>query len=187
MTKDYMLQLKSVTATSCDLLKQRLAANDFLIKDFYSFAESHTTATILRVTYGNDLPKEIEAYSAFIMSLPGFVATRLPQSLLRILPLPIAKKAVAMRDASELAWRSFVDDVLANGEQSTHYRSLTGLLVSSNAELGNVLSDFEVRSNAIGFGVGGNDSTASAFTSIVFLLATHPNVQQKLVGHCLPV
>jgi len=53
-------------------------------------------------------------------------------------------------------------------------------IVQANEQETNKLTDKEVSSNAIGFGIGGNDSTASALTSCLYMLSRHPDVQEKL-------
>ena len=53
-------------------------------------------------------------------------------------------------------------------------------MVRANIKHENLLTDRELLSNAFGMGVGGNDSTASALTSVLFMLAQNPQAQEKL-------
>ena len=54
------------------------------------------------------------------------------------------------------------------------------MLEQANVSAGSILTDYEIFSNAVGFGVGGNDSTSSGLTSLIYLLGKHPHVQTKL-------
>lgn len=152
------------------------------VEDTYKFFYFHMGRALSLITWGDSSEAEEIARLNFQNSPRDFPA------LLVLVPgskfFPIT--SVQRRNKAKQRLRQLQAEILHTvkekvGKKSeNNLDSLISLLVTVNLEKGNVLTDDELIGNAVGIGIGGNDSTAAGITSVLFCLAKNPSVQEKL-------
>jgi cytochrome P450 len=164
MKRNWMELLRSTVHSVGDSLGANVVA-ERTVPDFYKLAESTIADAIRTLTYGENMPTAMKTVSTALSSMSTAMAFFMPRVFLVL--TPSGRRVLRDRAAAETEWKEYLNDIRTNKDGSLHYRSLAAMLVTANDEAGSPLSDEELRQNAISFGVGGNDSTASALVSCV--------------------
>jgi len=142
-----------------------------IVRDAYSTFLEYSRDVIGQITFGNSCEAftVIEAQKAItennLLSFFRFIMPRLASRLPSLFGMDKLFKGMVE-----------LDKLISDPQDGT----LLDFLVRGSAEEEEGLKQSEIKSNALAFGMVGIDSTASALTSLVFVLITHPEVQDKV-------
>eukprot|EP01104_Vermistella_antarctica_P010812 TRINITY_DN2918_c0_g1_i3.p1 TRINITY_DN2918_c0_g1~~TRINITY_DN2918_c0_g1_i3.p1 ORF type:complete len:499 (-),score=83.09 TRINITY_DN2918_c0_g1_i3:56-1552(-) len=163
-----------------EMLSRALTDGETVLDDTYKVILGQVSNSILELTYG-DTPegRAVSAGSTFERTLASMLMYMVP--VLQHLPIPSIMKQKKLKGEATRLRKMMIADVEENGEESKYAHTMLGLLVRSNLSVKESmkLSTTEIVGNAFGFGVGGNDSTASGLTTALYALARNQDVQQR--------
>jgi cytochrome P450 len=136
------------------------------VANVYALMHKHMVRTMVRFAFGTNCPIAIleDAASFDRSSLASWIGMFAPSVARRL--YPARARLVEEARLSRLE----VLKSIRRGED-TYSDSLLHAMVDANNEAEAPLSDDELISNAIGIGIGGNDSSASGCTSMLYELA----------------
>ena len=207
MRRDFITSLNSVidrTAEDLIVTIQKNQSSSGSIDDTFELIFKQVSKSILTLTYGDTpLARELVAASAEMFGRDlSSLATLLPTGLAKCVPIPSVQKRVnnaqtarryytathyTTHRSTTFSFQRLQQVVLntirgkeSQEDQDAYKETLLSMLEQANVSAGSILTDYEILSNAVGFGVGGNDSTSSGLTSLIYLLGKHPQVQTKL-------
>jgi cytochrome P450 len=184
----------SVLNTAKDVMAQireqkRVDHQTFEVDDVYEFQFKNVARTILSLTYGHS-PESEELIQNSNNIFNRSIASGLSYLVVNYvpggnkLPIPAIQRYVKSTQRAKELQAKILSNIRASNPDDKLRSSFLGRLEQSNRDQGSVLSDDELHHNALGFGVGGNDSTSSGMTSLLWMLATHPDIQTKLRQTC---
>eukprot|EP00339_Tiarina_fusa_P014007 CAMPEP_0117012980 /NCGR_PEP_ID=MMETSP0472-20121206/10794_1 /TAXON_ID=693140 ORGANISM="Tiarina fusus, Strain LIS" /NCGR_SAMPLE_ID=MMETSP0472 /ASSEMBLY_ACC=CAM_ASM_000603 /LENGTH=410 /DNA_ID=CAMNT_0004716159 /DNA_START=96 /DNA_END=1325 /DNA_ORIENTATION=+ len=177
MRKDHVATMNSLVKERSKFLLDYLNQHP-VIDDVYSFALQQTSKCVGILTYGNTAPDSIT--DPVDMTFSRMAVSVIP--MLRFIPLFGLRKAYKEGQKHSASINAHLEQIKKDNKEGANEKDFCLLtqMHRANEANGNIISDKELLSNAFGMGVGGNDSTASAVASVLFMLAEHPACQQTL-------
>ena len=176
---EFLPLLNRLAQTSATHLVQTIdSLPNATLTDTYTFFHQQVARSILLFCFGDKAHPDIIRFGLSV-NMTGLVFNVFPRSFLRSIPIRSLRRKVALADSfseqTKILLQRFRSDCPDVQKDTLFY-----LLFEANQAASGALTDDELISNALGFGIGGNDSTASALTSILFRLAEHPDIQEEL-------
>jgi cytochrome P450 len=144
--------------------------------DLFAFFHPKVTATMVRFAFGSQcgnvlIQNAVEFDRASIASWIGMIAPRVSRVL-----FPASGQRA---EASKMERKRILNEIRA--ENQAFDDSLLARMVAAN-NIERPLTDEELISNAVGIGVGGSDSTASALTSVLIHLSQDPALANRIAA-----
>ncbi len=179
MKSQFVRQLNDLVESSAHELVKAIA-DRLLLTDVYQFMIEEVATAIITLTWGRSQEtKELAALSRW-MRRDAVAALFAVLPAIRHLPLPAIRDRDQAFTRSKEIRKKILSALRTDGEDGPHYHTLLGLLDRANSSAPSPLNDEEILSNAVGMSIGGNDSTAAGLTAVLYHLAVHPSIQERL-------
>ena len=162
-------------ATQIDDLIGRWRAQPATVRDMHDTMTRLTLRIVCRVLFGNDTDQAIPVVQRWFGPLGGAVRRRsmAPVRLPRSWPTATNRQLTrAQRELFEVCDRIISD----RRERDAGEQDLLGLLIDAR-DSGTAMTDAEVRDQVLIFLLAGHETTSTALTFALYLLARHPDVQ----------
>jgi cytochrome P450 len=160
-------------------MRERWRAAPDAITDVHALSIAYTLRAIGRVLFGADLEDALPRLAPVVARANAYLSARITTASIvpRRWPTPTNRSGwAARRDLYAI-----VDDLIERRRATPQGEDLLGrLLAGRDPRTGEVLSDDEVRDQALIFLLAGHETTATALAFTLQLLARHPGVQARV-------
>jgi cytochrome P450 len=160
-------------------MRERWRAAPDAITDVHALSIAYTLRAIGRVLFGADLDDVLPRLAPVVARANAYLSARITTGSIvpRRWPTPTNRSGWAARDDLY----AIVDDLIDRRRATPQGEDLLGrLLAGRDPRTGQVLSDDEVRDQALIFLLAGHETTATALAFTLQLLAGHPGVQARV-------
>jgi cytochrome P450 len=160
-------------------MRARWRAAPDAITDVHALSIAYTLRAIGRVLFGADLDDVLPRLAPVVARANAYLSARITTASIvpRRWPTPTNRSGWAAR----LDLYAIVDELIERRRATPHGEDLLGrLLAGRDPRTGQVLTDDEVRDQALIFLLAGHETTATALAFTLQLLARHPDVQARV-------
>jgi cytochrome P450 len=160
-------------------MRERWRAAPDAVTDVHTLSIAYTLRAIGRVLFGEDLDDVLPRLAPVVTRANAYLSARITTASIvpRRWPTPTNRSGwAARRDLYAI-----VDDLIERRRATPEGEDLLSrLLAGRDPRTGQVLSDEEVRDQALIFLLAGHETTATALAFTLQLLARHPGVQARV-------
>jgi cytochrome P450 len=160
-------------------MRARWRAAPDAITDVHALSIAYTLRAIGRVLFGADLDDVLPRLAPVVARANAYLSARITTASIvpRGWPTPTNRSGWAARHDLY----AIVDELIERRRAAAHGEDLLGrLLAGRDPRTGQVLTDDEVRDQALIFLLAGHETTATTLAFTLQLLARHPGVQARV-------
>lgn len=151
--------------------------------DVHEAMKGFTLEIVARALFGVDIRRDIRSIGRTLDIILRYIDSTSNLLLPSWAPLPRNRRY--RRAITEL--ESIVDRIITERRTGTEGDDVVSKLLAAENERGGRMSTRQLRDEVMTFLIAGHETTAATLTYAWYLLATHPGVEQRLVGELATV